>query len=149
MANNTATQPGVLPLVTPLTWRKLTPLHKKLGARAMRFMYNAGASPLLANMGGIEFRYDAVSAIDRVIGFCLSIGPPSGASAASTFTISDANTGWNFNVLWSGAAPLYVMGNAETYADMANLSWNFDVQVQAPVYLSLFNVEVVPCAIGL
>lgn len=127
---------------TPLPWRKITPLHRSLGARSLRYVYPAAALlPLTATPATLNLRYDAVTGIDRIIGFSLAIGP---TNTPCNFTLAELNTGWQFGYTYNGSRSIFVLNNIETLPDEVSLQWYFDVDIPAPVYLSFMNVEVVP-----
>lgn len=132
---------------TPLPWRKGSPLHKKLGARAMRVAY--GASTVVPSPGTpatINLRYDASTAIDRIIGFCLSVAPN---NTAFQFLLQELNTGW-FLAYTYGAANrgLFIKANIETLPDEVSLQWSFSADPPAAIFMSFFNEEVVPVVIA-
>lgn len=126
----------------PLPWRKLTNAHKQHGARAMRFPYTASqATPTVAAPALLNFRYDALGQMDRIIGFCLSIAA---SSTASLFTLNELNTGWVFAYNFPGGNNgAYMLNNIETLPDEVSLQWSFSAD-PGQAYVSFFNFEVVP-----
>ena len=131
---------------TPLSWRKITPLHRKLGARSLRFVYPAGANlPRVATPLTIAKEFTAGRDMDRFIGFCLSIAA---SPVPANFLMSDGFTGWQFSYYYPGAKGIFIMGNVETLPEQSDLTVSFDAAVTGTVYLALFNFEVVPCQLG-
>lgn len=136
-----------LGLVTaiPLPWRKITPWHKKVGARAMRFTYGATTPvPSLANPQPVLFRYDAGSPMDRIIGFTLSVAP---GNSAGNFLVQELNTGWFLSYALPGTTPIFINAIIETLPDEVSLQFYFSASPNANVYVSFQNVEVVPVKI--
>jgi len=128
----------------PLPWRKYTPLHKKLGARAMRYIYPLGVGLPIAGSSPatLNFRGDAVSTMDRVLGFTLSIQK---VATASDFLLQELNTGWFQSYSYAGTRGLFLANNIETLPDEVSLQWSFSVAMATNVYLSFTNIELVPC----
>jgi hypothetical protein len=137
-----ATYPNFVATAMPMTWRKITPLHKKLGARAIRFVYPSGVGlPLVASPALLNFRFGPEIAIDRIIGFTLAI---QSVATASNFYVKELNTGWSFSYAYGGSKGCYVKENIETLPDEISLSFSFSAALASDVYLSFFNFEVVP-----
>jgi hypothetical protein len=132
---------------TPLPWRKKAPLHIKLGTRSLRAVYAASAVvPSPAAPATLNLRYDASTAIDRIIGFCLSVAPN---NTAFQFLLQELNTGWFFAYTYGAAnRGLFVKTNIETLPDEVSLSWSFSADPPAAIYMSFFNEEVVPVVIS-
>src|ERR1700733_10350682 len=106
-------------MITPLPWRSITPLHRKLGVRSLRFIYGASqATPLPASPLLINMRYDASTLLDRIIGFTLSVGA---GGAAGDFLIQELNTGWFLDYTMPGTKGIYLTANIETLPDEVNL----------------------------
>lgn len=132
-------------LASPLPWRKVTPLHRRLGARSIRFVYLGGAGlPLTASPQSLAFRYDAINAMDRIIGFTVSIA---NAAGPSDFTISELNTGWFYDFTWPGSKGALVQGNVETLPDEVNLQFSFSSAISGNVYVAFANIEHIPAQI--
>lgn len=130
----------------PLPWRKVTPLHTKLGVRAQRFAYTATqATPTPTVPQAINLRYDASTAIDRIVGFTLSVGS---GGAACEFLIQELNTGWFLDYSLPGTKAVYLSANIETLPDEVSLQFSFSANVGALVYLSFQNIEIVAHRIG-
>jgi hypothetical protein len=139
-----AQQTEILPAFMPMTWRKHTPVHRKLGSRAARFWYPAGAGlPLIAAPGTLNLRYDAINAIDRIIGFQLCLGK---AADTPEFIIQDLNTNWFFDHLYTTGVPSVIWGCVETMPDQCALQWYSSGATTRNVYLAFYNFEVVPAA---
>lgn len=130
------------PLFMPMSWRKITPLHRKLGARAVRYNYPAGVGlPLTASPQTINTRYGAEAAIDRIIGFTFSIQT---SAIASNFYLQENNTGWQFSFDFGGNKGVFCQANIETLPDEVDLTWSFSANPNSNVYLAFYNFEVVP-----
>lgn len=130
---------------TPLPWRKVTPLHRRLGARSIRFVYAGGAGlPQTASPQSLAFRYDAVNAMDRVVGFTVSIA---NAAGPADFVVLELNTGWFFDYTWPGSKGALVTGNVETLPNEVNLQFWFSASISGNVYVAFQNIEVVPALI--
>ncbi len=126
----------------PLSWRKISPLHKQLGVRSARFVYpGGGGAPVLATPAIMNFRYGPEAGMDRIIGFSLLLGK--GADTPE-FTMSELATGWLFDHVFTAGQGATVYGNIETLPDEINLSFSFAAATTRNVYLSFFNFEVVP-----
>lgn len=140
------TQAQIIPAATPIEWRKRTPLHEKLGPRAMRFFWPASAAlPSPATPQLVTVAFDPSAAIDRVIGFYLSIAS---AAQPTEVLMSESLTNWQFSYTYPGGKGVTVWGNMETLPGRMALSVSFSVDVPTPIYLSLFNYEVVPCILA-
>jgi len=130
-------------MITPLPWRKVTPLHRSLGARSERFSYTSGQGlPSQATPQTINARYDASTALDRIIGFTLSIG--AGDATPCEFVLQELNTGWFIDYSYPGTKGAYLSANIETLPDEVALQFYFTADLIAPVYLSFQNFEIVP-----
>jgi hypothetical protein len=131
-------------MFTPVPWRKVTPLHSKLGARAARLVYASGVNaPTTAAPLTINFRYGPEAAMDRIVGFNVMLG--AGADSPE-LTISELATGWFFDRLFVAGQGAMIYGNIETLPDMVDLKIAFAAATTRNVYISLFNFEVVPGA---
>lgn len=131
-------------LRSPLGWRSISPLHRKLGSRAIRFTYPAGGAPTTAAV--MKFRYDATTAMDRVVGFCISSA--AGGTTGFSVTLNELNTGWQWASTVGGTKPFYVKENIETFVDEVDLTWVFSAAPDVPIYMSFFNFEVSPVYMG-
>lgn len=130
-------------MLTPLPWRKITPLHRTLGARAERFSYTSGQGlPSAAAPQIINQRYDAVNALDRIIGFTMSI--MAGDATPCEFVIQELNTGWFLDYSYPGTKGAYLSANIETLPDEVALQFYFTADLATAVYLSFQNIEIVP-----
>lgn len=131
----------------PLPWRKVTPLHKQLGSRSLRFNYSAGATlPSAAAPQVVNLRYDISTAIDRLIGFTLAIMP--GDNTQSNFILQENNTGWFFPYSYPGTIGAYITGCMETLPDEVNMQFSFSAELNAAVYVAFQNLEVVPAKLS-
>lgn len=125
-----------------LPWRKVTPLHKQLGARATRFLYGASAAtPTAAAPQTINLRYDAITNIDRIIGCTVSVAA---GGPACEFFIQELNTGWFLDYSLPGTKAVYFSFNIETLPDEVSLAFYFSSNLGTQAYLSFQNFEVVP-----
>jgi hypothetical protein len=137
---------AVIPTMSaPLSWRKTTPLHNKLGSRAIRFPYALGAAlPSPANPQIVNMRFEGVTAMDRIIGFNVAWTNTSSSSPCD-FVMTEANTGWISALTYLGVGAVRFSGNMETMPDEINLSFYWTAPLVGSVaYVSLFNNEVVP-----
>jgi len=134
--------PNPVGTFTPLSWRKVSPLHKQLGARSLRFVYPAGnGAPTIAAPQSLYLRYGPETGIDRLIGFSIMLGK--GADAPE-LTMSELATGWLFDHVFTANQGASVFGNLESMPDEINLAFSFAAATTRNVYLSFFNFEVVP-----
>jgi hypothetical protein len=136
------TQNQLLPSAWPLTWRSITPWHKKLGARSTRWNFGPSANPVAAAPALVNFRYDAAT-MDRVIGFNVAWLNPSAATPCD-FIMIENNTGWLKGYTYSGTGAVQMEGNLETLPDEISLSFWWTAPLPATVFVSLFNNERVP-----
>src|SRR5271166_6076010 len=115
--------PNPIGMFAPLPWRKITPLHKQLGARAIRFVYTNGTGlPLTATPQTMFLRYGPDTGIDRIVGFNLSIA---NSATPTNFALNENATGWQFSFVYPGSKGVYILGNVETLPDEVNLTWSF------------------------
>jgi len=140
-------QAAIAPVAsTPLPWRKSTPLHRKLGARALRVVYGASTVvPSPATPAGFNLRYDASTSVDRIIGFALSV---QATATAFQFLLQELNTGWFLNYTYSSNRGLLLKTNIETLPDEIAVQWSFSADPPVPIYMSFFNIEVSPVIIA-
>jgi len=134
--------PNPVGTFAPLPWRKVSPLHKQLGARSLRFAYPGGnGAPVIATPQSLYLRYGPETGIDRIIGFSVMLGK--GADAPE-LTMSELATGWLFDHVFTANQGASVFGNLETFPDEINLTFSFAAATTRNVYLAFYNFEIVP-----
>lgn len=126
----------------PLPWRSITPLHRKLGARALRYVYTGGTNlPQTSTPANLQLQFANTEAIDRIVAYSLSIGV---ALAGANFTIQEANTGWRQTYTYNAGRGLFLTNTLETLPDTCNLTWWFDAALGVDTVVTFYNVELVP-----
>lgn len=129
----------------PLPWRKITPLHRSMGTRAIRYLYQASVTkPIAATPQTVNFRYDASTGMDRIIGFTMSI---MSGNAACEFVIQELNTGWFLDYSLPGTTAAFISGIIETLPDEVNLEFYWSVAQTVQCYVSFQNVDAVPVSL--
>lgn len=125
----------------PLSWRKITPLHKRMGAHSLRIPLVLSANTPLT----IFQATFGAGTIDRIIGCRLGLG----GVGAGTVTLKEIHSGWQIAIV--AATQLGDYGfNIETLIDGANLTIesSVDVDFAKGAMISLFNFELPPYQIG-
>jgi len=134
--------PNPVGTFAPLPWRKVSPLHKQLGTRSLRFVYPGGnGAPVTATPQSLYLRYGPEAGIDRIIGFSVLLDK--GADTPD-LSINELATGWTFEHVFTANQGASVFGNVETLPDEVNLTFSFAAATTRNVYVSFFNFEVVP-----
>lgn len=137
MSEQAALQNVVNAVIT--NWRKVTLLHRTMGARAIRLAsiaLSAGIeTPLLQTPYG-------PATIDRVIGLFLNVETK---AKAGVITIQDLSSNWRMDISATSQFGAYWL-NVETLTDAANLVITSSVAIV--IDCSLHNFEMPPASIG-
>lgn len=141
MANNTPQQ-AVTIVAIPLTWRKVSKFHQRMGARVIRQspLVLTAAAPL--NLINAPYGPDT---IDRIIGCYLSLGQ----AGAGTITLQELNSGWNWSVVAGTQLGNYWFP-IETLVDGANITITSSINIAAAkqASISFYNFEMPPAQMG-